>query len=147
MALGSQIETAAYNAKGPIGSNDEGWHLLAIASADEKTEAAERAGAIQMNRHLANRHSCTGLCDRPEHGLDVAAGAEVLEALGLIPYRYEPGQSEARWCGRCKQDKPGIEFDEDTVRIRSGAVVACCRSCAEARRVTRRAAKKREKTA
>lgn len=144
MALESQIDSAAYKTKAPAG-NDEGWHVLALAKADDETEAAERAKAAWMNRRLANRHECTGLCEAPEHRRDVIAGLEVAQALGLIPYRYEPGQSSLRWCGRCKKTRPETEFDGDTTRTRAQVVVACCRSCAEARRKARR--RRRKKTA
>jgi hypothetical protein len=142
MALEGQIESAAYAKTAPI-ANDEGWHLLALATADEETEAATRADAAWMSRRLANHHECEGLCDAPEHAGDVAAGLEFLEALGLIPYRYETGENTVRWCGRCKRNRPAAEFDGDTTRLRGGPVVACCRSCAEARRT----AKKKAKTA
>lgn len=64
-----------------------GQHLLHTPTGTPASEALERAAAIQMNRHMANRHHCTGLCDAPEHARDVDAGVEALEALGLTPYR------------------------------------------------------------
>lgn len=146
MATEQWINSAAHEQKPGMFSDMSGGALIACPPGTPEAEAAERAAAIRNNRRLANHHGCPGLCDAPAHARDVDAGVEVLEALGLIPYRYEPGQSAHRWCGRCKQNRPAADFDDDTVRIRSG-VVACCRPCAEDRRVARRAAKKRKKTA
>jgi hypothetical protein len=145
VATQAWIESAAHQKK-PTMADDialNGQHLLHTPTGTPATEATERADAAWMNRRLANRHQCGGLCDAPEHAGDVAAGLEFLEALGLIPYRYETGENTVRWCGRCKRNRPAAEFDGDTTRLRGGPVVACCRSCAEARR----AAKKKAKTA
>lgn len=146
MATAHWIESAAHEQKPGIFSDMSGGALIACPPGTPEAEAAERTAAIRNNRWLANHHDCPGLCDAPEHARDVDAGVEVLEALGLIPYRYEDG-GQLRWCGRCKQDRPGTEFGDDTTRTRAGTVVACCRPCAEVRRAARRAAKKREKTA
>jgi hypothetical protein len=84
MALESQIRRA--DSKDKPGLIDKemsvrAQHLLAGAEAPlpEQVNNAAR----QHVRRLANRHSCPGQCDAPEHHRDVAAALHILDALGL----------------------------------------------------------------
>jgi hypothetical protein len=130
MATAEWIESAARERKPVIASDiaRSGQHLLYQPTGAAEEEAAERAGAIQMNRCLSNRHECPGLCDRPEHARDVAAGLEVLEALGLIPYIYAPGDAETLLCERCQQRKDPAEFSPNSRHTsrRAATCKACC---------------------
>lgn len=90
MATSDQIGRAASSDRPPAGTERMASdHLVALPAGSPQGDATERAGAVHMNRRLANRHHCEGRCDRPEHTRDVAAGVEILEALGLTPYRKE----------------------------------------------------------
>ena len=137
MATEQWIESAAHQQK-PIMASDvalSGQHLLHTPTGTPAAEATERADAIWMNRRLANRHHCDGLCQEPEHERDVAAGVEALQALGLTPYRYgpppppepEPEPVTEKRCSRCEDVKPRADFYTDPRS--SDGLASHCRTC------------------
>ena len=90
MATSVQVGRATAVERKPVGAEYMAAdHLLSMPAQDRMRAALERDLARWMGRRLANRHGCPGRCARPEHAVDVAAGVEVLQALGLTIYEHE----------------------------------------------------------
>lgn len=95
MATSREIEIAARRRETPATTKETlsggADALLAMPYAGSPEQEArlaeiiaeERRAAALMVRRLANRHRCSGWCDRPEHALDLAAARTVAAVLGL----------------------------------------------------------------